>query len=163
MNLRPALAHDPWCVETATEADIPRLCDLLTELFSQEADFKPNRNKQAQGLSLILKAPCMGRIFLVRHEAVAFGMINVLTSFSPRHGGVAVWFEDLVVLGAFRGRGAASALLRHAIAFARAMDARQVTLLTDCSNQRAIRLYQRHGFAISTLSTMRLAGSTRFA
>src|SRR5687767_1407086 len=44
-------------IEPATSGDIPALCDLLILLFSQEADFTPDRAKQERGLRLILHNP----------------------------------------------------------------------------------------------------------
>jgi len=39
-------------IEPATIDDLPQLADLLYDLFSQEADFIPNRDKQLRGLRL---------------------------------------------------------------------------------------------------------------
>src|SRR5438105_3761566 len=49
-------------IEQATLEDLPQLADLLIDLFTQEADFVPNRAKQLRGLRLILEQPNRGRI-----------------------------------------------------------------------------------------------------
>ncbi len=41
-------------IRSAKAADIPRMCSLLSELFSIEADFSPDLQKQSTGLSLLL-------------------------------------------------------------------------------------------------------------
>ena len=38
-------------IDKATLTDIPQLCTLLDELFSQEAEFTPNHTLQEKGLS----------------------------------------------------------------------------------------------------------------
>jgi len=141
--------------------DLPQLCELLTELFGQEADFAPNQDKQMAGLRLILETPNMGRLFVLRQEGIVVGMINVLITISTHQGGIVLLLEDLIVRHAWRRRGAASALIRHAVAFANSIGAPRITLLTDSSNERAIRLYQKHGFSASKMLAMRwLAGES---
>lgn len=150
-----------WKVEEATVEDLPQLCELLTELFHQEADFNPNQDKQEAGLRLILETPNLGRLFVLRQGEGIVGMINLLITISTHRGGIVLLLEDLIVRHAWRRRGAASALVRHAVAFANSIGASRITLLTDHSNKRAIRLYQKHGFGPSKMLAMRwLAGES---
>ena len=44
-------------IEPATLDDLPELAELLFELFSQEADFIPNRETEMRGLRLLLSSP----------------------------------------------------------------------------------------------------------
>jgi hypothetical protein len=46
-------------IEPATLEDIAQLTDLLTTLFTQEADFQPDRAKQEQGLRMIIESLCI--------------------------------------------------------------------------------------------------------
>jgi len=149
------MSPETWKPVEATVEDLPQLCDLLEELFTQESDFKADREKQMAGLRLILDTPRAGRIFVLRREGVVVGMVNVLFTVSTCHGGFVIGLEDLIVHRDYRGRGAASALLDHAMAFAKAIDAMRITLLTDPWNEPAIRLYLKHGFATSPMSVMR--------
>ena len=55
-------------IEPATLDDLPELTELLRDLFLQEADFQPDREKQMRGLRLILEQPSRGRIFVLRNE-----------------------------------------------------------------------------------------------
>jgi ribosomal protein S18 acetylase RimI-like enzyme len=135
--------------------DLPQLCELLGELFTQESDFKADREIQAEGLRLILDSPELGKIFVLRQQSVVIGMVNLLLTVSSRYGGEVVLLEDLVVHCAYRGSGAGSALLGHAIAFANSMNAKRITLLTDPWNERAVHLYQTHGFVRSQTNAMR--------
>jgi len=52
-------------IEPATLDDLPELTELLRDLFLQEADFQPDREKQMRGLRLILEQPSRGRIFVL--------------------------------------------------------------------------------------------------
>ncbi len=49
-----------------------------------------------------------------------------------------------------------SLLLSDAIAVARAAGCSRITLLTDRTNDPAIRFYQRHGFVLSEMIPLRL-------
>src|SRR5207249_1383460 len=81
-------------VEPATEADLDELSKMLGELFAQESDFRPDKEKQLRGLRLIFEQPSRGRVFVLRRDGVIVGMINLLTDrpenlaqeFFRRHG-----------------------------------------------------------------------------
>jgi GNAT superfamily N-acetyltransferase len=144
------------CIEAATLADIPQLADLLTVLFTQEADFRPDREKQARGLRQILDAPERGCIFVARTDGEPVAMVSLLFTVSTAEGAPACWLEDMVVRPDQRGKGLGGELLRHAADYAKARGMTRITLLTDSSNQRAIRFYQRHGFHPSQMIPLRL-------
>jgi hypothetical protein len=55
------MTDEPY-IEQATLEDLPQLTDLLVDLFTQESDFQPDRNKQMRGLRLLLEQPNRGRI-----------------------------------------------------------------------------------------------------
>ena len=55
-------------IEPATEADLDELSEMLGELFSQEGDFRPDKNKQLRGLRLIFEQPSRGRVFVLRRN-----------------------------------------------------------------------------------------------
>ncbi len=143
-------------IEVATESDIPELCRLLSELFQQEAEFKADGELQANGLLLILQQPAIGHIFVAKREGRALGMVSLLYSVSTALGGRVAWLEDMIVSEEARTSGVGSALLQHALAFARRNDCQRVTLLTDRDNLAAQRFYQRQGFSASAMMPMRL-------
>lgn len=142
-------------IEEAAIEDIPALCELLGELFSEETDFHPDMARQAAGLALILANPERGRIFVERREGSVTAMVNLLFIANITRGGRSVLLEDLIVRRAARRQGIASALLRHAVAFAKAHGAADLTLLTDATNKRAIALYTKMGFARGLRSPVR--------
>ncbi len=143
-------------ISKASLDDIPQLCDLLTLLFTQEADFKPDAEKQSTGLRLIIENPEAGSILVLREASAVVGMVNLLYTISTACGGRVAIVEDMVVRPENRGRQFGSLSLQAAIEQAQAADCRRITLLTDRTNASAIRFYQRHGFVLSEMIPLRL-------
>ena len=147
-------------IEQATLEDLPQLTDLLFELFTQEADFAPNRAKQMRGLRLLLEQPNRGRIFVLRSNGTILGMINLLFTISTAEGGFVIMLEDVIVHGEYRGKGFGDKLLMHAIAYAKKKDFLRLTLLTDRLNEQGQRFFKAHGFIESRMIPLRLILST---
>ncbi len=147
-------------LEQATLEDLPQLTDLLFELFTQEADFVPDRAKQMRGIRLILEQPSRGRIFVLRQNGTILGMINLLFTISTAEGGFVVMLEDVIVHREFRGKGIGDKLLTHAIAYAKKKDFLRITLLTDRLNDQGQRFFKAHGFVESKMIPLRLILST---
>src|SRR6185312_5624345 len=118
-------------IEPATEADLDELSLLVGELFAQESDFRPNKDKQLRGLRLIFEQPNRGRVFVLRRDHSIVGMINLLFTISTAEGGFVMLLEDLVIHKEYRGHGYGSQLLEYAIDFARKKNFLRITLLTD--------------------------------
>ena len=148
-------------IEQATLEDLPQLTDLLFDLFTQEADFVPNRARQMRGLRLILEQPNRGRIFVLRQNGTILGMINLLFTISTAEGGFVILLEDVIVHREYRGKGFGEKLLTHAIAYAKKKDFLRITLLTDRLNDQGQRFFKAHGFVESKMIPLRLILSTR--
>lgn len=151
----PAIATQPR-IEPATLEDMPQLVELLMALFSEEADFAPNRQKQEHGLRLILEQPNRGRIFVLRTDHQIIGMVNLLFTISTAEGGLVVLMEDVIVHPEHRRQGYGGLLLEHAIQFAKERGFKRITLLTDKISAESQDFFQRHGFHFSTMIPMRL-------
>lgn len=144
-------------IQKATEAEIPDLCDLLTELFSQEVEFTPDQNLQANGLAQIILNREAGVILVARNDGGdVIGMISLQFTVSTALGARVALLEDLVVAPSERGSGVGTQLLTEGISLAKEMGCKRITLLTDASNEGAQHLYTRHGFTRSTMLPMRL-------
>src|SRR4051794_3488020 len=135
--------NDNICIRQATVADITQLCELLTLLFTLEADFTPDAERQARGLRLIIDQPDIGRIYCACDGDKVVGMVSILFTVSTAEGGLAAWLEDMVVHPDQRGQGIGERLLNEAVNGARAAGCSRITLLTDATNDSAMRFYQR--------------------
>lgn len=142
-------------IDFATADDVAAMTALLAELFAQEADFRPDGDKQRRGLQLILANPGLGRLFVLRLGGEVVGMANVLTSVSTAEGASVAILEDVIVAAPHRGRGLGRRLLEHVIAWAGAAGMARISLLTDADNERAQATYARLGFSPSAMRVMR--------
>src|SRR5438132_12293461 len=143
-------------IEPASEADLDELSELLRELFAQESDFRPDKDKQLRGLRLIFEQPSRGRVFVLRREGTIVGMINLLFTISTAEGGFVILLEDLVIHKQYQSHGYGTKLLQHAIEFARKKNFLLITLLTDRQENQAQEFFRRHGFHESSMIPMRL-------
>jgi len=89
------------------------------------------------GITFVAQAP----------DGALVGMMGVFRGDGPkaRHGGL-IW--GVYVREAWRGRGAADALLGACVDWARERGLRLVKLAVVTTNASAIRLYVRHGFSV---------------
>src|SRR5437763_10977133 len=104
-------------IEPATEADLDELSEMLGDLFAQEGDFRPDKEKQLRGLRLIFEQPSRGRVFVLRQSGAIVGMINLLFTISTAEGGFVMLLEDLVINMQYQGKGYGSWLIQHSIVF----------------------------------------------
>jgi GNAT superfamily N-acetyltransferase len=143
-------------IEPATEADLDELSQMLSELFAQEGDFRPDKEKQLRGLRLIFEQPSRGRVFVLRQNGAIVGMINLLFTISTAEGGFVILLEDLVIHKEYQGKGYGTKLLQHAIDFAKQKNFLRITLLTDRPENLAQEFFRHHGFVESSMIPMRL-------
>lgn len=144
-------------IEKATVADITALSDLLSVLFSQEAEFTPNAEAQHLGLARIIGHSETGVVLVARQGDQIVGMANLLFTISTALGDRVALLEDMVVSPACRGTGVGTKLLAEAISFARVQGCKRITLLTDRCNESAQRFYAKQGFVVSSMVPMRLS------
>jgi ribosomal protein S18 acetylase RimI-like enzyme len=142
-------------INFATENDLPQLVELLSELFSIESDLTPDREKQLQGLRLILHTPASGRLFVLRVGGNLAGMANALFTVSTAEGGLVLLLEDVIVDRKFRGRGLGRHLVEHVLNWARGNGFARVTLLADQDNHPALNFYHKMGFKVSNMKVLR--------
>lgn len=146
-------------IEPATIEDLPQLVELLVALFSEEADFNPDKAKQEQGLRMILEQPKLGRIFVLRTDHQVIGMVNLLFTISTAEGGPVVLMEDVIVHPQHRRQGYGGRLLEYAVKFAQQKSFKRITLLTDRISAESQTFFASHGFGFSSMIPMRLVFS----
>jgi len=142
-------------IETAMHADVEEMAELLSELFTLELDFNPDRAKQQRGLRLILDNPALGRLFVARVGNRLAAMANALITVSTAEGERVLLLEDVIVRAEFRGCGYGRRLVEAVIAWAAEEGMKRVTLLADRDNSQALAFYRRLGFEGSTMVVLR--------
>lgn len=143
--------------EIADVTDIPAMCRLLSMLFSQEAEFKPDLSAQTHALDQIIHQPEIGELLVARDQTgEVIGMVSLLYSVSTALGGRVALLEDMVMHPNYRNQGIGSQLLQSAIALAKKRKVMRITLLTDSDNYNAQSFYRRQGFHPSSMQPWRL-------
>ena len=144
-------------IRSAQAADIPRLSELLTDLFTLEADFAVDPEKQAHGLSmLVTDASGSSAVFVAVAADTVIGMASVQTLVSTAEGGRVGLVEDVIVAQAFRSKGIGTRLLDRITEWSRARKLTRLQLLADRNNQAAVEFYLHHGWQGTSLNCMRL-------
>lgn len=143
-------------INTAEMEDIEALGDLLLILFTQEADFQPDRENQIKGLRILIENPDKGFVLSAKENGKIIGMVSVLKVVSTAEGGEVGILEDMIVSPSCRGLGIGSLLLAAALDTAKTKKLTRLTLLTDLSNHRAINFYKKSGFIQSAMTPLRI-------
>ena len=142
-------------ISQAVHGDLDQLADLLTELFTLENDFHPDREKQLRGLRLILDNPALGRLFVLRDRDGVVGMASVLVTISTAEGCRVAVLEDVIIRSEYRGKRLGRLLVEHVLAWAKMNGMARVTLLADRDNKTALDFYQKLGFEHSHMVVLR--------
>lgn len=136
-------------VSFASLQDIPGLCILLGQLFSQEEEFCAQTNLQEKALYTILQNPNLGAILVAKIDKKVVGMVNLLFTVSTALGDKVILLEDMVVDKEYRNQKIGSILLTKAIEYTKENNFLRITLLSDDDNERAHHFYKKHGFEYS--------------
>ena len=154
-NIESPVAGQVVRVEPATIEDLPELVQLVEDLMSVQADFKPDKAAHEQALSMILEQPKRGRIFVLRSESRIFGMVNLLFTISTAMGGMVILLEDVIIHPDYRGQGFGSKLITYVIEFAKKKGFKRITLLADKMSSNSQSFFQKQGFNFAHMVPMR--------
>ena len=146
-------------IDNATPSDIPALVELLAELFSIEADFKPDTERQVLGLTLLLSNVEQAVIKVARDAekgGAVVGMVSAQLVISTAQGTPSAWLEDMVVSRAYRSGGVGRRLLDAVQEWAKSRGATRAQLLVDTENLPAVGYYQHLGWEGTQLQARRL-------
>jgi ribosomal protein S18 acetylase RimI-like enzyme len=148
-------APGPSGVRRARAADIESMVSLLAELFSIEADFSFNPDKQRRGLADLLERGDEACLLVCEREGEVVGMCSVQALVSTAEGGKVGLLEDMVVAAPWRGRGLGSALLAAAEQWSAGQGMTRLQLLADATNESALGFYRRQDWGGTRLITFR--------
>jgi GNAT superfamily N-acetyltransferase len=145
-------------VRPAKPEDIPRMSELLDELFSVESDFQPDVVKQVKGLGMLVAESSGSSLVLVAvaQGGEVIGMATVQTLVSTAEGGRVGLVEDVVVDSRCRCRGVGTMLLARIIDWSRENRFTRLQLLADRANHIAVNFYRTRGWSATSLNCMRI-------
>ncbi len=131
-------------IRQANMLDVDHLVGLLEQLFAIEKDFDFNPGKHKKGLFLMLDG-CgkhnTVKVALIHNTIV--GMCTAQTRISTAKGEITAVLEDLVVDENHRGKGIGPALLENIVQWAEKRGIKNLQLLADRENTKALDFYKR--------------------
>ncbi len=139
----------------ATLEDIPALCGLLKILFEQEEEFCFEQNKQENALKTLLGSLHLGDILVTEISGKIIGMVTILYTFSTALNERVGLLEDMIIDPKYQNSGLGSKLIEYAFAFARLQGLKRITLLTDGTNKKAHRFYEKNNLTLSSMVPFR--------
>ncbi|MCG8098726.1 MAG: GNAT family N-acetyltransferase [Candidatus Thiodiazotropha taylori] len=134
-------SNGSYTISSMQRSDIDKMVDLLRQLFSIEADFNVDPDKQRRGLELLRESES-AEIFVARsarQEVVAMATLQLVVS--TAEGGLVAWMEDVVVDADHRGQGVGEFLLSHINRWVESRGIKRVQLVADRDNRSAIEFY----------------------
>jgi len=143
-------------IREAEKEDIDSICELLSMLFEQEAEFKPDFETHLKGVREIVTHSKNGKFFVMEDSGEIVGIVSLLFLVSTALGGNVALLEDLVLAKHVRRQGFGTKLLEFAVKYAQDNECMRITVLTDKDNLAAQSLYQKVGFQYSKMIPMRL-------
>ncbi len=137
-------------IREATEADLPRLVELLAQLSPDEPDREDLSEPLPFAYHLMLRhiqETPGNRIFVleVRKRIVGTVALSVFPNLSHTGTPYAI-IENVIVDAKHRSKGYGEALIRHAVEEARKAGCYKVSLTSNKRRTEAHRFYERLGF-----------------
>jgi GNAT superfamily N-acetyltransferase len=132
-------------VRRASTSDIPQMARMVGRLFSIEADFAVDPERQRRGLAAIVASESAAA-FVAEEGGALAGMVTIQLTISTAEGGPSGLLEDLFVEEAFRRSGVAGLLVAEAEAWCSERGGSRVQLLADRDNEGALRFYDAVGY-----------------
>jgi GNAT superfamily N-acetyltransferase len=143
-------------IRNAQPEDLDTLTALLRELFSIEADFAVDAQRQRRGLALMLDGCLKHRCVKVAEtDGDVVGMVTAQLLISTAEGGVVALVEDMVVAGRHRDRGIGRQLMDAIESWSRERGASRLQLLADRTNFSALDFYDRIGWRPTRMICLR--------
>lgn len=140
-----------FAIRNAQHSDIQMLVELLKVLFSIEADFVFDEEKQRRGLEMMLRDQKNRCIFIAEFEQRVVGMISGQILVSTAEGGISVLVEDVVIEQNHRRQGIGKELLGAMENWAVQKGARRLQLLADINNSSALAFYKQSNWSETRL------------
>ncbi len=134
-------------VRRATEADLPRLIELMAQLRPDEPEAEdPSRVEDYA--RVLARMTAQGQRVLVAEDdgRIAGALVLAIVENITRRGTPYAIIENVIVDEAARGRGHGEALIEQAVEEARQAGCYKVSLTSNKRRSEAHRFYERLGF-----------------
>ncbi|MFB9907051.1 GNAT family N-acetyltransferase [Allokutzneria oryzae] len=140
-------------IVVATKADIPDLILSASRLFAEDGGRRdpfmdtgwPAREGAAYYGQLVDSADCL--CLLARNDQVEGHLTGRIATSALRPGAVVAVLESMHVAAEHRRRGIGSALVERFFEWAGGHSANEFSVTAYASNEAALALYRKHGFA----------------
>jgi len=132
-------------VRLADCSDVPTLVDLIAAFYA-EAGHPIDRDASASAFSSLLKNQKLGAAWILLVEDSAVGYVVLTVCFSMESGGLTGFIDDLFVRREHRRSGLGQAALEAVFDECRRRGVRTLQVVVGQNNEKAVRLYTRHGF-----------------
>jgi GNAT superfamily N-acetyltransferase len=141
-------------VRDATEEDLPALIDMVTAEAREAEGRELDREVVAAALTAALRDPSLARTWLLEEDGERLGAVAAVREWSDWKNAAYWWIQFAYLVPAARGRGLLAALIDRVRAEARAVAAPELRLYVHRENARAIRAWERVGFALGPYLVM---------
>jgi ribosomal protein S18 acetylase RimI-like enzyme len=149
-------SNETVLIRQAQENDIAQLLVLLQQLFSIEADFEFDANKQSEGLRQLINNSktdeTRAAVFVLTIKDKIIAMCSCQIIISTAEGGKSGLVEDVVVDQDYRGQRIGRQLMQHLLTWAEAQGVRRLQLLADNNNATSLSFYQQQSWQRTRLS-----------
>jgi ribosomal protein S18 acetylase RimI-like enzyme len=142
-------------IRKAQSSDIDAMLGLLEELFSIETDFAFNADKSRKAFEMMIPESNDKAVFVGDCSGSIAGMCSIQTIISTAEGQKSGIIEDVVVARKFRRKGIASLLLDAAGNWAMNMGIQRLQLLSDRTNDAAMKFYHANCWSKTQLFCLR--------
>jgi GNAT superfamily N-acetyltransferase len=136
-------------IRHAARDDIESAVTLLTAQLHEHEIASDEQELRAVVEAVIADARHGFMLLAEQHRQVS-GIAYVASHLSAEHGGIVGWLEELYVVPEQRGRGVGSVLLKEITQTVQKLGWRALELEVVAGHERAVPLYERHGFQALT-------------
>ncbi|WP_395375098.1 GNAT family N-acetyltransferase [Marinicella sp. W31] len=118
----------------------------LAQKYQSFEGFECTESERLKAIECLLKSPDLGRIYLIKSEAVVVGYIAICMSYSLEFGGMDAFIDEFFIDAPQRGLGIGSQVLEMVKDKSRSLKIRALHLEVAHNNQQAQKLYHKQGF-----------------
>jgi GNAT superfamily N-acetyltransferase len=138
-------------IRHAARDDIATAVTLLTAQL-HEHDIASDERALRAVVEAVIADARHGFMLLAERDGLVVAIAYVAAHLSAEHGGIVGWLEELYVVPVQRGRGVGSALISKIGTTVQKLAWRALELEVVAGHERAVPLYERHGFRALTRS-----------